>query len=118
MRRNKWVNSIATFGIVIILIGTMISIYGFIEYTSQKAADQAVEEYKQSQQPEDIVINTPKSSPYGYITVFDYSGVTHFQYEGEIVIENDGSNGEPINIQIYVSDEDPAYQLEGSRCYD
>lgn len=113
MRRNRWVNSIIVFGIFIILIGVMISIYGFIEYTSQKAADQAVEEYKQSQEPEDIVIDTLKSCPYGYLTVFDYAGVTHFQYEGEIIIENDGSNGEPINIQIYVPNEDPAYQLEG-----
>ena len=113
MRRNRWVNSIIVFGIFIILIGVMISIYGFIEYTFQKAADQAVEEYKQSQEPEDIVIDTPKSCPYGYLTVFDYAGGTHFQYEGEIIIENDGSNGEPINIQIYVPNEDPAYQLEG-----
>lgn len=55
-------------------------------------------------------IITPTSE--GYLTVFDYQGVTHFQYEGEIVIENDGSNGEPINIQIYIPPTDPAYDLE------
>lgn len=58
MRRISWVKSIVTFGIIIILIGIMISIYGFIEYCTQKAADQAVEEYKQSQEPKDIVIST------------------------------------------------------------
>lgn len=89
----------------------MISIYGFIEYSSKKAADQAVEDYKQSQEPKDIVINTPNVCTYGYLTVFDYAGVTHFQYGGEIIIENDGSNGEPINIQIYIPNEDPAYNL-------
>lgn len=54
MQRISWVKSIVTFGIIIILIGIMISIYGFIEYCTQKAADQAVEEYKQSQELEDI----------------------------------------------------------------
>lgn len=54
--------------------------------------------------------NNPTSQ--GYLTVFDYQGVTHFQYEGEIIIENDGSNGEPINIQIYVPPSEPSYNME------
>lgn len=112
MRRNSWVKSIVTFGIIIVLIGIMISIYGFIEYCTQKAANQAVEEYKQCQEPEDLVINTTQPCAEGYLTVFDHAGVTHFQYEGEIIIENDGSNGEPINIQIYIPNENPSYQLE------
>lgn len=110
MRRNSWVKFIVTFGIIIVLIGIMISIYGFIEYCTQKAADQAVEEYKQSQEPKDLVTTQPCAE--GYLTVFDYAGVTHFQYEGEIIIENDGSNGEPINIQIYIPNEAPSYKLE------
>jgi len=112
MRRHDWVKSTFTFGIIIVLIGIMISIYGFIEYCTQKAADQAVEEYKQSQEPHDLVISTQQPCAEGYLTVFDYAGVTHFQYEGEIIIENDGSNGEPINIQIYIPNEAPSYKLE------
>ena len=112
MRRHSWVKSIATFGIIIILIGIMISIYGFLEYCTQKAADQAVEEYKQSQERQDLVINTQQPCSDGYLTVFDYAGVTHFQYEGEVIIENDGSNGEPINIQIYIPNDNPSHQLE------
>lgn len=112
MRRNSWVKSIVTSGIIIVLIGIMISIYGFIEYCTQKAANQAVEEYKQCQEPKDLVTDTTQPCAEGYLTVFDYVGVTHFQYEGEIIIENDGSNGEPINIQIYIPNEDPSYQLE------
>ena len=112
MRRNSWVKSIVTFGIIIVLIGIMISIYGFLEYSTQKAADQAVEEYKQSQEPQDLVIDTTQLGAEGYLTVFDYAGVTHFQYQGEVIIENDGSNGEPINIQIYIPNENPSYQLE------
>lgn len=111
MRRHSWVKSVVTFGIII-LLGIMIPIYGFIEYYTQKAADQAVEEYKQSQEPQDFVINTQQPCAEGYLTVFDYAGVTHFQYEGEIIIENDGSNGEPINIQIYIPNEAPSYKLE------
>lgn len=112
MRRHSWVKSTSTFGIIIVLIVIMISIYGFIEYCTQKAANQSVEEYKQCQEPEDLVINTTQPYAEGYLTVFDYAGVTHFQYEGEIIIENDGSNGEPINIQIYIPNEDPSYKLE------
>ena len=112
MRRNSWVESIVRLGIIIVLIVILISIYGFIEYCTQKASNQAVEEYKQCQEPEDLVINITQPCSEGYLTVFDYEGVTHFQYEGEIIIENDGSNGEPINIQIYIPNEDPSYKLE------
>lgn len=112
MRRNSWVDSIVRLGIIIILIGIMISIYEFIEYCTQEAANQSVEEYKQCQEPEDLVINTTQPCAEGYLTVFDHEGVTHFQYEGEIIIENDGSNGEPINIQIYIPNKGPSYQLE------
>lgn len=51
----------------------MISIYGFIEYCTQKAADQAVEEYKQSQEPQDVVLTIQQPCEEGYLTVFDYA---------------------------------------------
>lgn len=51
------------------------------------------------------------------LQLFDYARVTHFQYEGEIIIENDGSNGEPINIQIYIPNEDPSYKI-GEQIYE
>ena len=111
MRRNSWVKSIVTFGIIIVLIGIMISIYGFMEYCTQKVADQAVEEYKQSQEPQDLVTSTHQPCAEGYLTVFDSEGATHFQYSGSISIENDGKNGRPIEIYVYVSPEDPAYNL-------
>lgn len=88
---------------VVFVIGVCINM--FLEFDDSLRSTFNVESHDETEET-----TTPISE--GYLTVFDYAGVTHFQYEGEIIIENDGSNGEPINIQIYVPNEDPTYQLE------
>lgn len=105
MKKRNVLIPIVVVSAVIILVGILFSIwFGF----RSDMKDKSIEDDNINQESEEVV--TPCST--GYLTVFDYQGVTHFQYEGEIVIENDGSNGEPINIQIYIPPTDPAYDIE------
>ena len=103
MRRRKIIIPVFIASAVVFVIGVCINM--FLEFDDSLRSTLNVES-------DDEAEETITPIPEGYLIVFDYAGVTHFQYEGEIIIENDGSNGEPINIQIYIPAEDPAYQLE------
>lgn len=92
-----------------LLIGIAIVI--FFDCYSQWNQKEAVEDYEERQEAEAIVIDVPEPCTEGYLTVFDSEGVAHFQYSGSISIENDGKNGRPIEIYVYVSPEDTAYNL-------
>lgn len=92
-----------------LLIGIAIVI--FLDCYSQWNQKEAVEDYEERQEAEAIVIDVPEPCTEGYLTVFDSEGAAHFQYSGSISIENDGKNGRPIEIYVYVSPEDPAYNL-------
>ena len=112
MRNNIWYKLLVALGAFVIIVGTFISVYEYLDYSSEQATQEALEEYKQSQvDAEDLVIEIPEPYTEGYLTVFDSQGVTHFQYSGDISIENDEKNGRPIEIYVYVSEDDPAYQL-------
>lgn len=103
MNRRNIIMPVFIASAVAFVVGICLNIYLEFDASSEVYSD-----VKTGDEVEEII--TPTSE--GYLTVFDYQGVTHFQYEGEIVIENDGSNGEPINIQIYIPPTDPAYDLE------
>ena len=112
MKHRKWYEPIMLVGIIIIVVGIFTTVLNnYLDHASEENQKKSVEEYKQSQEAEDIVINIPEPCTEGYLTVFDSEGVTHSQYSGDILIENDGTNGRPIEIYVYVSPEDPAYNL-------
>ena len=109
MKLPIWYKGLLVLGACLLIANAAVIVLNCYSHWNQK---EAVKEYKESQEAEDLVIDVPEPCTEGYLTVSDYAGVTHFQYEGEIIIENDGLNGEPINIQIHIPNEDPAYQLE------
>lgn len=112
MKRRKWYEPIVVVGSIILVVGISTTVMNaYLDNVSEKAQKEAVEEYRESQEAEDSVINVPEPCTEGYLTVFDSEGATHFQYSGSISIENDGKNGRPIEIYVYVSPEDPAYNL-------
>ena len=106
MNRRNIIMPVFIASAVAFLVGICLNMYLEFDASSEIYSDVKTDD--EDDEVEEII--TPTSE--GYLTVFDYQGVTHFQYEGEIVIENDGSNGEPINIQIYIPPTDPAYDLE------
>lgn len=109
MKLPIWYKGLLVLGACLLIVNAAVIVLNCYFHWNQK---EAVKEYKESQEAEALVIDVTEPCTEGYLTVSDYAGVTHFQYEGEIIIENDGLNGEPINIQIHIPNEDPAYQLE------
>ena len=113
MKRFKgWLRKLIIICIIIILAGIAMSLLMMLESFSSTIAADAVEDYKQSEEADPLVIDIPTPCNKGHITVQDEEGATHFQYGGHIVIENDGKDGNPIEIYVYVESNDPAYDLE------
>lgn len=102
MNRRKIIIPVFIASAVIFVIGVCINM--FLEFDDSLRSTFNVES---DDETEETI--TPISE--GYLTVFDYAGVTHFQYNGEILIENDGKNGQPIQISIYVPEESSTYTL-------
>ena len=105
MNRKNFMIPIFIAAAIVFIIGVCLNIY--LEFDNSLRS--SVEQFDSDSE---FVEEQSKQTSEGYLTVFDHAGVTHFQYEGEIIIENDGSNGQPINIQIYIPNEDPSYQLK------
>ena len=49
---------------------------------------------------EDLVINTPKKKTSGIVKFKDPDGAINYEYFGQIYINNDGTNGKPVEIVI------------------
>lgn len=98
------------FIICVALIASLITTIG-AKFITDKQNEQTVEQTKQA---EKLVINIPKKSTEGEITVYDNQGV-HFQYQGEgFNIINDGTNGEDVQIEITMPfDRDSCFDEEG-----
>ena len=108
MKLPRWYKMLVGIG-ACLLIG--IVTVTFLNCYSQWNQKEAIEEYEECQETEALVIDVPEPCTRGYLTVVDSEGAAHFQYSGSISIENDGKNGRPIEIYVYVSPEDPAYNL-------
>lgn len=61
------------------------------------------EEPQPVKQPRDIVIDIPEPCTTGVVEVYE-DGETVFAYQGEIDIQNDGRDGEPIRIVVDVDE--------------
>lgn len=61
------------------------------------------EEPQPVKQPRDIVIDIPEACTHGTIEVYE-GGELVFGYQGEIDIQNDGKDGEPIRIIVNVTE--------------
>lgn len=111
MRDSLWYKFIAFIGLVVIVAGVSLSVYMYLDYEADRAVEEGLEEYISTQVPDDIVIDVPEPCTEGHLTVFSDEGITYFQYSGDILIENDGKNGQPIQISIYVPEESSTYTL-------
>lgn len=54
---------------------------------------------RERDEAEPLVIETPEPATKGSIRVFDYDGCCIYAYYGEIVINNDGTDGKEIDIE-------------------
>ena len=102
MNRRKIIIPVFIASAVIFVIGVCINM--FLEFDDSLRSTFNVES-------DDIVIDVEEPCSEGYLTVFSDEGITYFQYNGEILIENDGKNGQPIQISIYVPEESSTYTL-------
>lgn len=53
-----------------------------------------------------LIIDIPKASDTGSLTVKDAYGNIYFNYIGKIDIQNDGKNGQQIKIEVIVPSEE------------
>lgn len=102
MNRRKIIIPVFIASAVIFVIGVCINM--FLEFDDSLRSTFNVESDDETKE-----IITPISE--GYLAVFSDEGITYFQYNGEILIENDGKNGQPIQISIYVPEESSTYTL-------
>lgn len=89
--------------IILVLIAIVVTLFGC---TTALAIDRDEKENVESDfEPEKVVIDIPEPSVKGCITVKNSDGAIVYQYEGEIDVVNDGSNGEDIDIRVNLPDE-------------
>ena len=87
---------------VLILVIGLICIV--IPLVPDEQEDAAVEDNTETvEAPEPLVIEIPEKCTMGIVTV--YSGDQKlYEYSGKIVVRNDGSNGEPVEVTIEYPD--------------
>lgn len=109
--KNKFQNVLKplAFIVCVAFITSLVTAVG-VKLITDKQNEQNIEQTKS----EKLVINIPKKSTEGEITVYDNQGV-HFQYQGEgFNIINDGTNGEDVQIEITTPfDRDSCFDEEG-----
>ena len=111
MSSKNWFKFIVILGVCIILIGLLATISDKLlhDVVENVEVSFSVSEQEQFTKTKDLVINIPEPCSEGTVTVVDNDGVEHFQYGGRISIRNDGLDGDPIKIYVYISSEDPAH---------
>lgn len=80
MNRKNFMIPIFIAAAIVFIIGVCLNIY--LEFDNSLRS--SVEQFDSDSE---FVEEQSKQTSEGYLTVFDHAGVTHFQYEGEIIIE-------------------------------
>lgn len=104
--KNRFVNLIrSVVPLILIVLLILVFIYAFHNLISPEHTAKSISSVKKvSTQP--LIIDIPKASNTGSVTVKDVDGNIYFHYTGEIDIQNDGKNGENIEIAVVVPSED------------
>lgn len=92
-RENKALRALIKSAVVLMVALVVIIAIALIENRPQES--QTV----QREEAAPLVIEIPEPYTKGSIRVFDYDGCCIYAYYGEIVINNDGKNGEEIDIE-------------------
>ena len=98
--RNMWASIMIMCGLII-LAGILFTIWFSIRSEKHEAHESITAE---SKEVEKLIIPCTEGS----LEITDSNGVVLFEYEGDIVIENDGSNGYPIDIHVTI----PSLEVE------
>ena len=91
-RENRLALLLAIPGAIMIAV---LLVFSFVEMWQQTPDAQP---QKEPATAEPLTIETPEPATKGTIRVFDYDGCCIYGYYGEIVINNDGKDGQEIDI--------------------
>lgn len=83
--------------VVILAIGVLCIVIPFVPEEQEEVREENIAETVKAPKP--LVIDIPEKCTTGIVTV--YSGDQKlYEYSGKIVVGNDGSNGEPVEVTI------------------
>lgn len=95
---------------VLLFLLSFVCVYFYLNMQNSEETRTISTVKKMDAQP--LIIDIPKASDTGSVTVKDVDGNIYFHYNGVIDIQNDGKNGEQTKIEIIVPSEEETENID------